>query len=93
MNTFFAALFIILNFLDFTTTKKILALGGEEFSPIPKLLMKIHLFTPIKIFVTLFISFFIVTRSNILTGVILCGIISIFVINNYYQLYMHSKGL
>ncbi len=93
MNIFFAALFIILNFLDFITTKKILDLGGEEISPIPKLLMKIHLFTPIKIIITLFISFCIVNSSDILTGIILCGIISIFVINNYYQLYMHSKGL
>ena len=91
MNIFFAFLFIILNILDITTTRKIIALGGSEMNPIPWLLMKIKLFVPIKLIGTLALATIIMISPGILTGMTLCGIISLFVINNYYQLYMYNK--
>jgi len=93
MNIFFAVLFIILNFLDVSTTKKILALGGSELNPIAWVLQKIYLFIPVKIIVTLIIALFIVVSKNVYSGIFLCSIISLVVINNYYQIYLYNKEL
>jgi len=93
MNIFFAVLFVILNILDITTTRKIIALGGREVWPLPWLLMKVNLFLPIKIIITLALAGVIVIVQDPTTGLTLCGIISLFVINNYYQLYMHKKEI
>jgi hypothetical protein len=93
MNTFFAVLFIILNILDITTTRRIIALGGREVWPLPWLLMKFNLFLPIKIIVTLALAGVIIIVQDPTTGSTLCGIISLFVINNYYQLYMYKKEI
>ena len=91
MNLFFATLFIILNILDIVTTRKILALGGYEVNPICWILQKINLFIPAKIIITLILALSIKISPTYLSGVTLCGIISLFVINNYYQLYMYNK--
>ena len=93
MNEFLALSFIILNFLDFTTTNKILALGGCEANPIVKVLMRLHLFIPFKIGLTLFLAGTILSSKSFNNGLILCGVISLFVINNYYQLYMYNKEI
>lgn len=93
MNLFFAICFIILNILDVTTTRKILASGGYEANPIARLLMKFHLFIPAKIVITLALAVAIVGNSDIVFGLVLCGIISIFVINNYYQIHKYAKEL
>lgn len=91
MNTILASLFIILNILDIVTTRKILALGGYEVNPICWILQKINLFIPFKIIITLILAISIKISSSYLSGITLCGIISLFVINNYYQLYMYNK--
>ncbi len=91
MSEFLGLCFIILNLLDVTSTKKILSLGGREDNPIVRFLMKIKLFIPIKILVTLFLAAFIVTDKSGLTGFVLCGVILLFVINNYIQLYLYYK--
>ncbi len=93
MNIFFAVLFVILNILDITTTRKIIALGGREVWPLPWLLMKVNLFLPIKITITLALAAFIMISTEVYNGVFLCMIISLFVINNYYQIYLYNKGL
>lgn len=92
MSIFLALCFIILNILDITTTRKIIALGGSELNPIPYLLMKIKLFIPVKIIITLGIAFFIAVNQNLFINLQLCAIISIFVVSNYYQLYLHKKN-
>ena len=91
MNYLFATCFIILNILDIITTKKILALGGFEINLLPWLLQKIKLFIPFKIITTLVLTAFIIHSSG--SGLTLCGIISLFVINNYYQLYKYNKEI
>jgi len=91
MNIFFAVLFVILNVLDITTTRRIIALGGREVWPLPWLLMKINLYLPIKIIVTLALAILIIINSEMSTGLVLCGIISLFVINNCYQLYKYNQ--
>lgn len=91
VNLFFAICFVILNILDITTTRKIIARGGCEASPLPWLLMKVNLFLPVKLIVTLALAAFIVVSKNVYDGIFLCGIISLFVLNNYYQLYMDDK--
>ena len=93
MNLFFAIYFIILNILDVTTTRKILASGGYEANPIARLLMKFHLFLPVKIIITLSIAVGIITISDLTTNLVLCGIVSIFVLNNYYQIYKYNQEL
>lgn len=92
MSIFLALCFIILNILDITTTRKIIALGGSELNPIPWLLMKLKIFVPVKMIITLFIALFMVNNQNITNNFILCAIISIFVVSNYYQLYLHKKN-
>ncbi|HQF37304.1 MAG TPA: DUF5658 family protein [Candidatus Dojkabacteria bacterium] len=93
MNLFFATIFIILNILDIITTKKIISLGGYEVNLIPRMLLKIKLFTPVKLAVTIALSIFIMINEDVYIGIIFCGIMSLFVINNYYQLYMYNKEL
>jgi hypothetical protein len=90
MKIFFACLFITLNILDIVSTRRILALGGTEVNPIAWILQKINLFLPIKIMITLILAASII-MSTTYNGVFLCGIISLFVINNYYQLYKYNK--
>ena len=91
MNTLLALSFIVLNFLDVITTNKILALGGREVNPICWILQKIYLFIPFKICLTLFLALAIFYSKDYNNGILLNGIISLFVINNYYQLYMYNK--
>ena len=93
MNMFLALCFIILNILDVLTTRKILTLGGYEANPIPRVLMKFNLFLPVKIIITVILTFGIISNQNQINGLILCGIISLFVINNSYQLYMYNKEI
>jgi hypothetical protein len=50
-----AIIFIILNILDITTTRKILRNGGYEANPLARFLMKFHLFLPAKIITVLLI--------------------------------------
>jgi hypothetical protein len=90
MNVLLALSFIILNILDIVSTRKIIALGGTEVNPVAWILQKINLFLPIKIIITLILAATIISTNNY-NGILLCGIISLFVINNYYQLYMFHK--
>ena len=91
MILFLAVSFVILNILDVVTTRRILALGGYEANPISRVLMKFNLFLPVKIIITTILASDIISNQNQTNGLILCGIISLFVINNYYQLYMYNK--
>ena len=91
MNIFFAILFVILNILDVTTTNKIIAIGGKEVSPLPWLLMKFNLYLPVKTGATLALAIFMIISQDVITSSTLCGIISLFVVNNYYQLYKYDK--
>ena len=50
-----AVLFIILNILDVTTTRKVLRDGGYEANPIVRFLIRLHLFIPAKIIMVILI--------------------------------------
>jgi len=84
-------LFVILTIIDIVSTKQILKLGGWEANPIVRLTMRCGLFIPVKIISTIFIVFLISSTDSLLIGLICCGILSVFCINNCYQLYMYNK--
>ena len=80
-----ATLFIILNILDMTTTRKVLSNGGYEANPIARVLMRFHLFIPAKIFMILFILLIMIMaegKTGINTGIFCCEIYLIIVWNN-----------
>lgn len=88
MDILLSVIFVVLNFLDFITTRKILSLNGYEMNPIVRFLMKFNIFLPVKIIVTLILAIVIIISPNYTPGIILCIIMSVVVINNYYQLYL-----
>lgn len=89
-----ALLFIILNILDITTTRKVLRNGGYEANPIARLLMRFHLFIPVKIIMILFILLIMLMAdegTGITTGAICCGIYIFIVWNNYRTISLQSQ--
>lgn len=91
MLTLLSIIFIILNILDVITTNKILRVGGFEANPIVRLLMEIKMFIPMKILGTLIVLYIIALSNSLQVGLVCCGIISLFCINNCYQLYQYYK--
>jgi len=80
-----AVLFIILNILDVTTTRKVLRDGGYEANPIVRFLIRLHLFIPAKIIMVILIIVIMAFSdrgTGIYTGIICCGIYSFIVWNN-----------
>jgi hypothetical protein len=89
-----ALLFIILNILDITATRKVLRNGGYEANPIAKLLMKFHLFIPVKIIMVLVILLIMIMAEEgigIKTGLICCGIYGFIVWNNFRTIRLQSQ--
>lgn len=80
-----AVLFVILNVLDVTTTRKVLRKGGYEANPIARLLMRFHLFIPAKAGMVIIILL-LMAASDVATstalGIICCGMYVLVVGNN-----------
>jgi hypothetical protein len=89
-----ATLFIILNILDMTTTRKVLSNGGYEANPIARLLMRFHLFIPAKIIMVLFVLLIMIMaegKTGINTGILCCGIYGFIVWNNFRTIRLQSQ--
>ena len=89
-----AILFIILNMLDITNTRKVLRNGGYEANPIARLLMRFHLFLPAKIIMVLLILLIMLMadeETGIKTGLLCCGIYGFIVWNNFRTLRLQSQ--
>ena len=89
-----ALLFIILNILDITTTRKVLRNGGFEANPIARLLMRFHLFIPVKIGMIIIILLLMVAldeNTGITLGMIVCGIYGFIVWNNFQAIKLQAK--
>lgn len=87
-----ATLFIILNVLDVTTTRKVLSNGGYEANPIARVLMRFHLFLPAKIIMILFILMIMEEEeTGIQTGLICCGIYGFIVWNNFRTIRLQAQ--
>jgi hypothetical protein len=89
-----STLFIILNILDITTTRKVLRDGGYEANPIARLLMRFHLFLPAKIgmvIIILLIMAMLDENTGITLGIICCGIYGIIVWNNFRTIRLQSQ--
>ena len=91
-----AIIFVILNILDISTTRKILRDGGYEANPIARLLMHFHLFIPAKIIMIIIVlSMMIVLKEDtgIMLGIIVCGIYGFIVWNNYRTIRLQREDL
>ena len=89
-----ALLFIILNILDITTTRKVLRNGGYEANPIARLLMRFHLFIPAKIGMIIIILLMMAAldeNTGITLGMIVCGIYGFIVWNNFRTIKLQGK--
>ena len=89
-----AIIFIILNILDITTTRKVLRNGGYEANPIVRLLMRFHLFIPVKIvmiFIILLMMAVMDENTGISLGIICCGIYGFIVLNNVRTISLQSQ--
>jgi len=89
-----AILFIILNILDITTTRKVLRNGGYEANPLAKLLMRFHLFIPAKIVMVMIILLMMAVldeNTGIKLGIICCGIYGFIVWNNIRAIRLQSQ--
>jgi hypothetical protein len=87
-----AMLFIILNILDVTTTRKVLKNGGYEANPIARLLMRFNLFLPAKIIMVLVILLIMAEEeTGTMTGIICCGIYIFIVWNNFRTLRLQTQ--
>ena len=89
-----AIIFVILNILDITTTRKVLRDGGYEANPIANLLMRFHLFIPAKIIMIIIVlSMMTVLDENtsITLGIIVCGIYGFIVWNNFRTVRLQSQ--
>jgi hypothetical protein len=89
-----ATLFIILNVLDVTTTRKVLRNGGYEANPIARLLMRFHLFLPAKIIMVIIILLMMAVlyeNTGITLGMIVCGIYGFIVWNNFRTIRLQSQ--
>ena len=81
-----AIIFIILNILDITTTRKVLRNGGYEANPIAKLLMRFHLFIPGKVGMVIIILWMMAasdTDTGMTLGIICCGMYALVVWKNF----------
>ena len=90
-----AILFIILNILDITTTRKVLRNGGYEANPLAKLLMRFHLFIPAKIVMVMIILLMMAVldeNTGIKLGIICCGIYGFIVWNNFRAIRLQSQN-
>ena len=88
-------LFIILNLLDITTTRKVLRNGGYEANPIARLLMRFHLFIPVKIgmiFIILLMMAVMDENTGISLGIICCGIYGFIVLNKLITIRLQSQN-
>lgn len=91
-----AIIFVILNVLDIATTRKVLRDGGYEANPIASLLMRFHLFIPVKIIMIIIIlSMMIVLKEDtgIMLGMIVCGIYGFIVWNNFRTIRLQREDL
>jgi hypothetical protein len=89
-----AIIFIILNILDITTTRKVLRNGGYEANTIARLLMRFHLFIPVKIvmiFIILLMMAVMDENTGIALGIICCGIYGFIVLNNYRTIRLQAQ--
>ena len=89
-----AMLFIILNILDVTTTRKVLRNGGYEANPIARLLMRCHLFMPAKIAMVIIVLLLMVIageETGINTAILCCGIYGFIVWNNFETIRLQSQ--
>jgi hypothetical protein len=90
-----AILFLILNILDITTTRKVLRNGGYEANPIARLLMRFNLFLPAKIIMVLLILLIMLMadeETGIKTGLLCCGIYGFIVWSNFRTLRLQSQN-
>ena len=89
-----AIIFIILNILDITTTRKVLRNGGYEANPIARGLMKFHLFLPAKIGMIIIILLLMAAwdeNTGVTLGMIVCGIYGFIVWNNFRTIKLQAK--
>lgn len=89
-----AILFIILNILDITTTRKVLRNGAYEANPLARLLMRFHLFLPAKIITVLLILLIMIMAEEeigIKTGLICCGIYGFIVWNSFRTIRLQAQ--
>jgi hypothetical protein len=89
-----ALLFIILNIMDITTTRKVLRNGGYEANPIARLLMRFRLFLPAKIGMIIIILLLMAVmdeNTGIALGIICCGIYIFIVWNNYRTISLQAQ--
>ena len=95
MIVFFLAIgFIVLSILDVRTTTKVLELGGYEANPIARLLMRWHLFIPVKTIATTVVALIILfSNSNaaIHLGLFSCILYSLIVMNNLWAIRQARK--
>jgi len=89
-----AILFIILNILDITSSRKVLRNGGYEANPIARLLMRYQLFIPAKIVMVMIIILMMAMldeNAGIKLGIICCGIYGFIVWNNFRAIRLQSQ--
>lgn len=82
-------LFVILNILDITTTRKVLRNGGYEANPIARLLMRYHLFIPAKAVMVIVILLMMAAAdkdAGTILGLLCCGMYVLVVGNNIRSL-------
>jgi len=91
-----ATLFIILNVLDITTTRKALRNGGYEVNPIARLLMRFHLLVPAKIMMVIIVLWLIAVsdeNTSITMGIIGCVFYGFIVLNNFRTIRLQSRRI
>ncbi len=89
MKVFLCISFIFLNILDVMTTNKVLELGGFEANPLVRLLMRFHLFVPLKIVVTAYVAVIIVfsnSPDSLYLALFVCAFYALLVANNLFQI-------
>ncbi|MHB8093193.1 MAG: DUF5658 family protein [Syntrophales bacterium] len=84
-------LFIILNILDITTTRKVLRSGAYEANPLARLLMRFNLFLPAKLIMVLLIMIMAEEEIGIKTWLICCGIYGFIVWNSFRMIKSPSQ--
>ena len=86
--------FIVLSILDVRTTRKVLALGGYEANPIVRVLMKWHLFIPVKTIATAVVAMIILfanVPAAVHLGLFACILYSLIVVNNLWAIRQAHK--
>ncbi len=96
MEVFLCISFIFLNILDVMTTNKVLELGGFEANPVVRLLMRFHLFVPLKIVATTYVVVIIIfskSPDGLYLGLFVCAFYALLVANNLFQIRRGLKWL